>query len=137
MIDEKLSRKSIASNELASSQKNDLTKFDSTSTSKGQLSHKIKVSEENYESFGSLEPSSTTKKSLKHVPRIYNNWEHLFQEEKTTKALPKHQSWNHEIKLESSKQLTFEPIYVLSKKELEVLREYLAKNEKKGFIRKS
>ncbi len=137
MIDERLSRKSIASSELASSQKDDLTKFDSIGTGKGQSGHKVKVSEGNYEPFGSLGPSSTTKESLKHVSRIYNSWEHLFQEEETAEALPKHQSWNHEIRLEPGKQPTFGPIYALFEKELEVLRGYLAENEKKEFIRKS
>jgi len=101
------------------------------------LGHKVKVSEGNYEPFGSLKSFGITKESLKHVSRIYNNWEHLFQEKETIEALSKHQSWDHEIRLELGKQLTFEPIYALFEKKLEVLREYLTKNEKKEFIRKS
>ena len=56
---------------------------------------------------------------------------------KSTKVLFKHQSWNHEIKLESEKQLTFELIYILFSKELKELRKYLKINERKEFIRKS
>jgi len=137
MIDERTSRNSIASSELAFSQKNDLTKFDSTGTGKGQSSHKVKVSEGNCEPSKSSGLPRKAKEPLKHIPRIYNKWEHLFQEEATIETLPKHQSWDHEIRLELGKQLTFGPIYALSKKELEVLRGYLVENEKKGFIRKS
>jgi hypothetical protein len=33
------------------------------------------------------------------IPREYAEWEHLFQEELTSKALPKHKPWDHKIKL--------------------------------------
>jgi len=101
------------------------------------LGHENKVNEGNCEPSKNLEIFGKARGSLKHIPRIYNSWEHLFQEEETAKALPKHQSWDHEIKLELGKEPTFEPIYALSKKELSILRKYLAKNEKKGFIKKS
>ena len=71
------------------------------------------------------------------IPRIYYKWAHLFEEETTAKALPKHQPWDHEIELETGKALTFGPIYALSEKELKVLRGYLDENLKKGFIRES
>ncbi len=61
----------------------------------------------------------------------------LFKEETTAKALPKHQSWDHEVELEPGKAPTFGPIYALSEKELGVLREYIDENLKKGFIRES
>jgi len=92
MVDERTSRNSIASSELAFSQKNDLTKFDSTGTSRGQSSHKVRVSEGNCEPSKIPGPPDKAKESLKHISRIYNSWEHLFQEEATTEALPKHQS---------------------------------------------
>jgi len=136
MIDKRLSRNSIARSELAISYKNDQQQFDSSGTNKDQSSYQDKVSEENCEPSENLEISDKARKSLKHISRIYNRWKHLFQEEKTTKALPKHQSWNHEIKLKSGKEPTFEPIYALSKKELLILRKYLAENEKKEFIKK-
>jgi len=126
----------IARSELAISYKNDQQQFDSSDTNKSQSGHQDKVSEENCEPSENLEIPDKARESLKHIPRIYNRWEHLFQEEKTTKALPKHQSWDHEIKLEPGKELTFELIYALSKKELSILRKYLAENERKEFIRK-
>ena len=39
----------------------------------------------------------------------YHKWLHLFRKEKVT--LSQHQSWDHEIKLEPGKQLTFGPLY--------------------------
>ena len=51
--------------------------------------------------------------------------------------LPKHQPWDHEIKLQPGTEPGFGPIYQLSEKELQVLREYLEENLKKGFIRES
>ena len=56
---------------------------------------------------------------------------------RNTKALPKHQTWDHEIILESSKTFTFEPIYALFEKELKIFRKYLNENLKKKFIQKS
>lgn len=71
------------------------------------------------------------------LPQEYKQWLHLFEDEVTAKALPKHQPWDHEIKLEPGKQPTFRPIYALSSKELQELKKYLDENLKKGFIRKS
>jgi hypothetical protein len=61
----------------------------------------------------------------------------MFKEELSAKALPKHQPWDYKIKLEEGKEPPFRPIYQLSKKELEILREYIKENLAKGFIRKS
>jgi len=138
MIDERQSRNSTARCKLAFSKKNDQhIEFNSTGTSKGQLSQNVRVREEICEPSKNLGISGKARELLKHISRIYNRWKHLFQEEKTTKALPKHQSWDHEIKLKSGKKPTFEPIYALSKKKLSILRKYLAENEKKEFIKKS
>jgi len=90
MIDERQSRNSIARCELAFSKKNDQQQFDSSGTNKSQSGHQDKVSEENCESFKNLKISNKARKSLKHISRIYNRWEHLFQKEETTKALSKH-----------------------------------------------
>ena len=51
--------------------------------------------------------------------------------------MPKHQPWDYKIELETGKAPIFGPIYVLSEKELKVLRGYLDENLKKGFIRES
>ena len=69
------------------------------------------------------------------IPGEYKEFESLFQEETTTAALPKHQPWDHEIKLQPGKELGFGPIYSLLEKELQVLCGYLDENLKKGFIR--
>ena len=71
------------------------------------------------------------------IPEEYEESESLFQEETTTAVLPKHQPWDHEIKLQPGKEPGFGPIYSLSEKELQVLRGYLDENLKKGFIRES
>ena len=54
-----------------------------------------------------------------------------------TAVLPKHQPWDHEIKLQPGTEPEFGPIYQLSEKELQVLHEYLEENLKKSFIRES
>ena len=69
------------------------------------------------------------------IPGEYKEYESLFQEETTTAALPKHQPWDHGIKLQPGKKPGFGPIYSLSEKELQVLCGYLDENLKKGFIR--
>ena len=51
--------------------------------------------------------------------------------------LPKHQPWDHEIKLQPGTEPGFGLIYQLSEKELQVLREYLEENLKKSFIQES
>ena len=100
------------------------TDSDSIDTGKGHPGHeKIRVHEE--------------KHAPPEIPREYQQWLHLFRDEATTKALPKHQTWDHEIKLEPGTQPTFRPIYALSEKELQELRKYLDENLKKGFIKKS
>ena len=80
---------------------------------------------------------SKSRNALTRILDEYKQWKHLFLKEVTTKALPKHQTWDHEIIFESSKTLTFEPIYALFEKKLRILREYLNENLKKEFIRKS
>jgi len=96
---------------------------DSADTEKGQSDQQVRVKRELHTSLG--------------VPQEYQKWAHLFREEVTAVALPRHQPWDHEIKLEPGTKPTFGPIYALSEKELEVLRKYLDENLKKGFIRKS
>ena len=71
------------------------------------------------------------------IPDVYRQYARMFEEELTAKALPKHKPWDCEIKLQEGKEPPFGPIYGLSEKELEVLREYIQENLKKGFIRPS
>ena len=60
----------------------------------------------------------------------------MFREKKLTKFFFKHKSWNHEIKLKSKKQFTFEFIYVLFEIKFSVFKKYLNTNLKKKFIKK-
>ena len=78
-----------------------------------------------------------TKSAPPAIPDVYRQYAWMFEEELSAKALPKHQSWDCEIKLEEGKEPPFGPIYQLSEKELEILREYIKENLAKGFIRKS
>jgi transposase InsO family protein len=77
------------------------------------------------------------KRATPVIPREYEEFRKLFEEELGPAALPKHQPWDHEIKLEPGKEPGFQPIYKLSEKELEALRDYIDKMMKKGFIRRS
>ena len=125
-VDEKQNRRPVeACNASVSKYKGDLQQrgSDSSAISKGQRGNEERAIE------GNDAPSG--------IPREYEKWAHLFEEETTAKALPRHQPWDHEIELEPGKEPTFGPIYALSEKELEVLREYISENLKKGFIRES
>ncbi|KAF4306721.1 hypothetical protein GTA08_BOTSDO05973 [Botryosphaeria dothidea] len=51
--------------------------------------------------------------------------------------LPKHQPWDHEIPLKPGTKPAYKPIYSLSAKEMEALREYIEKNLERGYIRPS
>jgi hypothetical protein len=51
--------------------------------------------------------------------------------------LSKYQPWDHEIPLKEGTSLTVIPIYSLSERKLETLREYIEKNLVKGYIRPS
>ena len=137
MINEQMSRESIVKSELINANKNiDKQMFDFTNIVKGQASHEVKIDEENHAPF-EISNKSRSRNALTRILDEYKQWKHLFLKEVTTKTLFKHQTWDHEIVLESSKTLTFGLIYALFEKELRILREYLNKNLKKEFIRKS
>ncbi|EKV17987.1 Retrotransposon polyprotein, putative [Penicillium digitatum PHI26] len=52
-------------------------------------------------------------------------------------VLPKHGTFDHEINTMEGTEPTFKPIYQLSQKESETLKEYISENLKKGYIRAS
>ena len=80
-----------------------------------------------------LHPGSSEK-----TPEEYGNeFEEMFEEAEVGSALPSHQEWDHEIKIEPGKTPGKKPIYPLSAEKLEALRAYLDENTKKGFIRES
>ena len=113
---------------LAHIRKEDLkTNFSSSDIDRSQLNQQNKVRKESYVSSEYFESND-----IRKLSSIYKKWTFLFREEKSAKTLSKHQPWDHEIKLESEKQFTFELIYILFSKELEELRKYLKVNEKKN-----
>jgi hypothetical protein len=76
--------------------------------------------------------------SLDKIPVQYREeFKELFEETLDETALPAHQPWDHEIPIEEGKTPPFGPIYQMSETELAVLKEYIDKNLKKGFIRES
>ena len=71
------------------------------------------------------------------IPEEFKRWKRLFQEETGLDALPKHQPWDHKIRLQPGKEPPWGPLYALSKKELEEQRKWLDDKLAKGWIRKS
>ena len=110
--------------------------FDFTNIVKGQASHEVRINEESHALF-KISNKLRSRIALTRILDEYKEWKHLFLKKIATKALPKHQTWNHEIILELSKTFTFELIYALFEKKLKILREYLNENLKKKFIKKS
>ena len=108
--------------EISTSNKNvSRKKSNSADSCKGQQCQLARVSEESHTS--SVIPE-ILKKYLNLQTRIsqaYKKWEYLFQKEEMARALPIHQPWDHKIQLKPGKQPTFEPIYALSEKKLEML----------------
>lgn len=70
------------------------------------------------------------------VPNYAEEYPDLFHPDKLD-ALPEHSALEHRIELEGDAPPPWGPIYPLSAKELEVLREYLHDAEAKGWIRPS
>jgi hypothetical protein len=70
------------------------------------------------------------------IPDEYSDFASLFQD-RDPGTLPPHRPYDHTIPLEPDAPIPFGPLYTLSQKELEELREYLDENLKKGFIRRS
>jgi hypothetical protein len=70
------------------------------------------------------------------IPEIYREWASVFSEEEINR-LPDHTEYDHQIELVEGAVPPFGPIYPLSEKELEVLREYLRKELAAGKVRRS
>ena len=79
-----------------------------------------------------IQPTDNTE----NIPRDYEKYFHLFSE-KTAAKLPPHRNFDHAIDITEGKQPPFGPIYSLSQKELEVLREYLDRMIAQGKIQPS
>jgi hypothetical protein len=71
------------------------------------------------------------------IPKEYQRWARLFQEEDGAEALPIHRPWDHKIPLEPGAKIPFGPLYALSEKELKAQDEWLRKLLRKQWIRKS
>ena len=95
----------------------------STDTSKVLQGHKVRTNE------GHDAPSD--------IPKEFQRWKRLFQEETGLDALPKHQPWDHKIRLQPDKDPPWGPLYALSQRELEEQRKWIDKYLAKGWIRKS
>jgi hypothetical protein len=70
------------------------------------------------------------------LPERYRKWASVFSEEEINR-LPDHTEYDHKIQLVDGAQPPFGPIYPLSEKELQALREYLRKELAAGKIRES
>jgi hypothetical protein len=74
--------------------------------------------------------------SASSIPPEYQDFGSLFSEEES-RTLPPHRPYDHTIPLKEGATPSFGPLYALSHKELEVLRQWLDDNLAKGFIRSS
>ena len=78
-------------------------------------------------------PTCETKPTL---PEMYSAFQSVFEDSEPG-TLPPHRPFDHAIPLEPNATAPFGPLYTLSQKELESLKEYIDDNLKKGFIRRS
>ena len=72
--------------------------------------------------------------SSEGLPQAYRQYEDVFSESEASK-LPEHAE--HEIPIEPAKKVPWGPLYNLSGRELQLLREYLETMQTKGWIRTS
>lgn len=70
------------------------------------------------------------------VPQEYTDFTHVFSEEEASILAP-HRDHDHAIELEHGATPPLRPLYALSPKELEVVREYINTALEKGWIRPS
>ncbi|KAL2004477.1 hypothetical protein VTN00DRAFT_3479 [Thermoascus crustaceus] len=73
---------------------------------------------------------------MEAVPKEYWDFQDVFKE-RGKGQLPEHQPWDHEIPLKPGAQPAFKPIYPLSEKAHQALREYIEKNLERGYIQYS
>jgi transposase InsO family protein len=101
------------------------------------ISSKTRVSQRRHSLDSSAISKVLEKRATPAIPSEYKEFQKLFEEELGIEALPDPKEWDHEIKLEEGKTPGFQPIYKMSQKELDTLREYIDTMLKKGFIRRS
>ena len=83
-----------------------------------------------------MAPSEEPARDAPCVPPEYAEFAEVFSKEEADQ-LPPHRPYDHSIPLEKGTTPPFGPIYSLSPKEVDALREYLNENLAKGFIRHS
>ncbi|KAI0993328.1 hypothetical protein K3495_g14856, partial [Podosphaera aphanis] len=84
-----------------------------------------------------LAPDKKSSISLEKLPSRYKKFANLFKKELIDKLPPHRPGSNHEIKLESNKEIPWGPLYGMSRDELLVLRKTLTDLLDKGYIRAS
>jgi hypothetical protein len=67
------------------------------------------------------------------VPNNYKDFIDIFSKIESDK-LPPHRSYDYKITLKSDNILKYSPLYKISIKELETLKQYLLNNLEKNFI---
>ena len=78
----------------------------------------------------------TSKQRADELPPRYRDYADVFDED-AAGMIPQHSDYDHTIDLKPGEQPPHRPIYNLSARELEILREYLEKAQAKGWIRPS
>ena len=85
---------------------------------------------------GGRRVAAMTTMNANPIPEKYQDFMGVFSKE-AAGMLPDHHTMEHRIDLEPGSQPPYGPVYALSEKELEVLREYLDTSLAKGWIRRS
>ncbi|KAG0158110.1 hypothetical protein PDIDSM_5623 [Penicillium digitatum] len=82
--------------------------------------------------------TQTTHKTLtvSALPEEFRDFAEVFSP-KEAERLPPHRSYDHKMVLQEDKPLPFGPLYPMSRNELEVLKDWIEDNLRKGFIRPS
>ncbi|KAM0712543.1 hypothetical protein Q7P37_011640 [Cladosporium fusiforme] len=71
------------------------------------------------------------------IPPEYADFRQLFEKESDEEALPKHQPWDHEIRIQEGKQPKKEPLRPVTAQRAEQIRGYVDEGLRKGHIRES
>ena len=82
------------------------------------------------------DPCKNTNNPRLLVQEHFHEFLHVFEKGKP-QELPPHRTYDHSIPLKPDSAPPFGPLYVMSHKELLVLKEYIEENLAKGFIRHS
>lgn len=84
-----------------------------------------------------LAPVKKSASSLEKLPAQYAEFTNLFKKQLTDKLPPHRPGCDHEIKIESGKEIPWGPLYGMSRDELLVLRKTLTELLDKNYIRAS